>query len=52
MLKVRVKAHLPSSYWPEQTVKRQLRIIPEANHFQRENCWNIFCQIPLKADLK
>lgn len=49
---IRVKADLPSSYWPQLTAKSETMMIPPGKHFHRAHCGNIFCQISLKADLK
>lgn len=43
---------LPSSFWAKQHAKVVVIAIPTANHFQRQNRCNIFCQTSLKADLK
>lgn len=43
---------LPSSFWAKPPARRVATAVPTANHFQRQNCCNIFCQTSLKADLK
>lgn len=51
-IEIRVKADLPSSYWPQLTAKSKAMMIPWGKHFHRVHCGNIFCQISLKAELK
>lgn len=51
-IEIRVKADLPSSYWPQLTAKSEAMMIPWGTHFHRAHCGNIFCQISLKADLQ